>query len=344
MTIKSVAYRTTTPFQDGLSPTTNRSTAVPLFGDTPSLQDLSFGSGQKNDIHGRGSWGVGEDVDSSYREQGDDYRVDAKINALLKKLMFRPKKKTEHWILEDSKGGALDFDDYKELQEYLRKGNIPFSRIRMRMAQQEKVDVVSIATMATVMVQSSLRGSNSMEVGAGFHIGGGIYVTCAHVIKRYNKYEQSSGSIEEKDIQISLLRDGLEMEGVLLASDFALDLAIVKSDFQSETIELESQKLPSGAEVFVIGSPRGYENNVSSGIISSNDRDVFEYPNAPKFVFTDANVLPGNSGGPLVSYEGGKVIGMMSLIVGAEGLYGLNAALPSNYILRFLKEKQIPYR
>ena len=338
---QKITYRTTMPFQGGLSPTTPKSTAVPLFGDTPSLQDLSSGSTMKNDLHGRGSWGNGEDIDHSYRSEGDDYRRDDKVNSILKKLTGRPRKKRERWILESVSGQDMEFDDYKEMQTYIRKNSLPFNRIRMRIAQQNRMDVVSKAIASSVMIQSSVIGSNSMEIGAGFHIGDGLYVTCAHVIQRYNKYEKSSGEIGDNNLRIVLIRDDLEVSGTLLASDFALDLAVVKSDMPSETLDLEGKSTPSGIDVFAVGSPRGYENNVSSGIVSGNDRPVFDYPNAPLFTFTDANVLPGNSGGPLVLYDKGTVIGMLSLIVGAEGLYGLNAALPASYILRFLKDKKI---
>lgn len=340
--VQKTAYRTATPFQGGLSPSTPKSTAVPLFGDTPSLQELSFGANPKgNDIHGRGSWGTGDDVDKSYREEGSDYRVDDKIKSILNSLRSRQKTRKEYWVLEGGDGKEEKFDSYGSLQRYLRQNGLSFNRVRMRVAQQEKVDVISRASDATVMIKSISQETDMMEIGSGFHIGNGIYVTCAHVIQRYNKFEKSSGSIVNNNSQIILSRNEVEAEGILLASDLGLDLAIVKSAMESEILVLEPKLAPSGADVFVVGSPRGYENNVSSGIIGSNDRDVFDYPNAPKFTFTDANVLPGNSGGPLVMYGDGSVIGMMSLIVGAEGLYGLNAALPANYIINFLKDNRL---
>ena len=339
--LTKIAYRTTTPFQGGLSPTTPKSTGVPLFGDTPSLQELSFGQGRSNDLHGRGSWGEGEDVDKSYKSQGDDYRNDLKVKEIIERLRGRPKTRKERWVLEGSDGKEQEFSSQDSLQRYLRQNGLSFNRVRTRIAQQEKIDVVGQASNATVMVRSVSGKTNSMEIGSGFHIGNGLYVTCAHVIKRYNKYEQSSGSILENDAEILLSRNDEESYGVLIASDFRLDLAVIKSEMKSEILDLEVRDIPSGVEVFAVGSPRGYENNISAGIVGSTNRDVFDYPEAPKFTFTDANVLPGNSGGPLVMYDTGSVIGMMSLIVGAEGLYGLNAALPSKYILEFLKENRL---
>lgn len=340
MSLKT-AYRTTTPFQGGLSPTTPKSTAVPLFGNTPSLEDISNGVGNSNDIHGRGSWGTGEDVDHSYREEGNDYRVDLKIKEILNKLHSKQRGKKESWVFEGTDGKEEEFDSYSSLQRFLRENKLPFNRVRMKVAQKEKIDVIGRATNATVMIKSVAKNSNTMEIGSGFNIGNGLYITCAHVIKRYNKYSQSSGEIADNDAQILLSRDGKEDMGTLIASDLGLDLAVVRSGFESEILEFELVNPLSGTEVFSVGSPRGFENNISSGIVGSNNREIFDYEGAPKFTFTDANVLPGNSGGPLIQYSNGKTIGMMSLIVGAEGLYGLNAALPSSYIVRFLKDKML---
>lgn len=90
------------------------------------------------------------------------------------------------------------------------------------------------------------------------------------------------------------------------------------------------------SDVIAVGSPKGYENNVSESIVGGKDRIVFFFEGAPEYIFTDAQVLPGNSGGPLIELDTGTVINMMSLIIPAEGLYGLNAALPVERIRAML--------
>jgi S1-C subfamily serine protease len=54
-------------------------------------------------------------------------------------------------------------------------------------------------------------------------------------------------------------------------------------------------------------------------------------------LFTDAKILPGNSGGPLVSLSDGKAIGMIEIIVGEDAPYGLNAAIQSEYLISAVK-------
>ena len=98
----------------------------------------------------------------------------------------------------------------------------------------------------------------------------------------------------------------------------------------------DSNNTKIGTRVIAVGSPSGFEGNVTEGILSSRNRKIFDYNGAPRFLFTDAHVLPGSSGGALISLENGEVIGMMALIVSDVGLYGLNAAIPSEYLKKII--------
>jgi serine protease DegS len=143
-------------------------------------------------------------------------------------------------------------------------------------------------------------------------------------------------------MSISLIKNGKSFAAKLSKIDFKIDVAIVKtyeSDIGASVLNFKpSSDVLIGTRVFTVGSPSGFENNVTEGILSSRDRTVFKHTGAPKYLFTDAHVLPGNSGGALISETDGKVIGMMALIVSGIGLYGLNAAIPSEYLMDFAGE------
>jgi S1-C subfamily serine protease len=62
--------------------------------------------------------------------------------------------------------------------------------------------------------------------------------------------------------------------------------------------------------VLAIGSPFGFENTVTAGIVSATSRSLPDGTYVP-FIQTDAAVNPGNSGGPLVTAEG-EVIGIVT--------------------------------
>ncbi len=92
-----------------------------------------------------------------------------------------------------------------------------------------------------------------------------------------------------------------------------------------------SDKLRPGDTVIAIGSPFGFDNTVTAGIVSSVNRDIMESP-FDDYIQTDAAINHGNSGGPLFNMAG-EVVGMTSVLY-APGPYsgsaGVGFAIPSN--------------
>jgi serine protease Do len=88
-----------------------------------------------------------------------------------------------------------------------------------------------------------------------------------------------------------------------------------------------------GDWVVAIGSPFGFENSVSAGIVSAKGRTLPGDSYVP-FIQTDVAVNPGNSGGPLFNLKG-EVIGINSQIYSRSGGYqGLSFAIPINVALK----------
>ena len=91
----------------------------------------------------------------------------------------------------------------------------------------------------------------------------------------------------------------------VLAFDDRKDLAILKiSGFDLPTVELgNSNEVRSGERVVVIGSPRGLQGTVTTGVVSA----IRDDPSGSgiKMIQTDASVNPGNSGGQLCAWNVG---------------------------------------
>ena len=89
-----------------------------------------------------------------------------------------------------------------------------------------------------------------------------------------------------------------------------------------------------GEWVIAIGSPFGFQNTVTAGIVSATSRDNLSGdPNldAVPFIQTDVAVNPGNSGGPLLNMRG-EVIGINSQIFSRTGSFaGISFAIPIDY-------------
>ena len=121
----------------------------------------------------------------------------------------------------------------------------------------------------------------------------------------------------------------------LIGRDPLTDLAVIKINPKKRLSTARmgnSDAVGVGDWAIAIGSPLGYPETVTVGIISAKSRDVRGARNMPfqKFIQTDAAINPGNSGGPLLNMRG-EVIGINTAIATHTGGYqGLGFALASN--------------
>ena len=158
-------------------------------------------------------------------------------------------------------------------------------------------------------------------LGSGFIIDKkGIVVTNNHVIQG------------AEDIIISV-NGSKEYEATVIGTDPYMDLAVlqINSDEKFKPVTFgDSDKARVGDWVIAIGNPFGFGGTVTSGIISSRNRDI-GLTRYDDFIQTDASINQGNSGGPLFSLDG-KVIGINTAIIapGSSGSIGIGFAIPSN--------------
>ncbi|WP_197530938.1 trypsin-like peptidase domain-containing protein [Bythopirellula polymerisocia] len=110
-----------------------------------------------------------------------------------------------------------------------------------------------------------------------------------------------------------------------VARDPQTDLAIIriKPSFDLPVINLgTSQGLMPGETVIAVGNAFGYENTVTTGIVSALHRNVQvnETQQYLDLIQTDASINPGNSGGPLLNIDG-EMIGLnVAVRAGAQGI------------------------
>ena len=123
-----------------------------------------------------------------------------------------------------------------------------------------------------------------------------------------------------------ILKDDSRQSARLLKLSDNYDLALLKMDgFKTPYISTEVSDAPAqGSRVFAIGSPLGMRDFVTSGIITSIKEDAY---------FTDTQILPGNSGGPLLN-ESGQLLGINTAVVhaGVVGTELFGAAISGRLI------------
>ena len=156
-------------------------------------------------------------------------------------------------------------------------------------------------------------------LGSGFIIDSkGIVVTNNHVIQG------------AEDIVVSV-NGSTEYKAKVIGADPYMDLAVLQIESNEKFIPVsfgDSDKARIGDWVIAIGNPYGFGGTVTTGIISSRNRDI-GLTRYDDFIQTDASINQGNSGGPLFDLEG-KVVGINTAIIGRSGSIGIGFAIPSN--------------
>ena len=168
----------------------------------------------------------------------------------------------------------------------------------------------------------------------------GYIVTNNHVVQNARRVRvQIAPPASEKPVADAaapgpgLMRAKL-LEATVVGTDREIDLAILKvtSPVQLPTLKLaDSEQLKQGQIVLAFGNPRGLENSVSMGVVSSVSRQV-KPDDQMTYIQTDAPINPGNSGGPLVN-SNGEVVGINTFILTQSGgSEGIGFAIPSNVV------------
>uniref|UniRef100_UPI0037E71E7B serine protease HTRA1 n=1 Tax=Semicossyphus pulcher TaxID=241346 RepID=UPI0037E71E7B len=191
------------------------------------------------------------------------------------------------------------------------------------------VDKIVPAVVHLELFQRVLFSSEEVSVssGSGFIVSeDGWIVTNAHVLNNKQRIKVE-------------LKSGLQYDAKVKDVDQKTDIALIKIEPESPLPVLrlgQSSDLRPGEFVVAVGSPFSLQNTVTTGIISTAQRNGLELgfkDSDMDYIQTDAIINYGNSGGPLVNLDG-DVIGINTLKVAA----GISFAIPADRIRQFLAE------
>lgn len=161
------------------------------------------------------------------------------------------------------------------------------------------------------------REFESKSMGSGFIISADGYIlTNAHVVD----------AADEVTVRLT---DKREFKAKVIGTDRRTDVALIKIEATGlpKVVVGSPGLLKVGEWVAAIGSPFGFENSVTAGIVSAKGRSLPQENYVP-FIQTDAAINPGNSGGPLFNLRG-EVVGINSQIYSRTGGYmGVAFAIP----------------
>jgi S1-C subfamily serine protease len=164
------------------------------------------------------------------------------------------------------------------------------------------------------------------DAGSGF-----VWDPNGYIVTNYHVVQNS-------DVVEVTLGDQSIWKAKRVGTDPDKDIAVLKIEAPRKLLPAipigTSSDLQVGQRVFAIGNPFGYDQTLTSGVISGLDREITGAGNRPikGVIQTDAPMNPGNSGGPLLD-SAGRVIGMNTAILSPTGAYaGIGFAIPVDCI------------
>lgn len=203
------------------------------------------------------------------------------------------------------------------------------SRAFQRVAMQLEPSVVHITSMRRIWMRRSLFDPGRQEI-APTGLGSGVIVSKDGYILTNNHVVAGAEKL------VVRLYDGTQYDAEIVDRDPVTDLAVLSIDAKGLTPATfgNSDNLEVGQWVVAVGSPFGFANTVTAGIVSAIGRTGLDVSNQTfkeyqEYIQTDAAINPGNSGGPLVNLKG-EVVGINTAIASRSGgSVGIGFATPS---------------
>lgn len=203
---------------------------------------------------------------------------------------------------------------------------------------QKVSDYVQQISKASVKIET-VKSDGSSDIGSGFFVAPRILVSCAHILGITPNNQTPSTS----QIKI-ILYDEQVFQGRVIDYDVNLDVSLIYTDI-SPSIKTyflnlgNSGNIKEGEMVVTLGSPLGYTNAVSYGIVSK------KYHNNNNYFLLDLRTNPGNSGGLIFSLDKHAVIGISVAVYNAINMQseGISLGVAIDVIKNILKRNNIKF-
>jgi len=216
---------------------------------------------------------------------------------------------------------------------YATDGLTPEERVNVAVYEAANRSVVNISTKSVQTDLFFMREIISPGEGSG-----AVIDRQGHVLTNFHVVDGA------REIQVTLY-NGQGFKAALVGVDPDTDTAVLEIDAPADCLHPltlgSSTGLKVGQRVYAIGNPFGLERTMTTGIISSLNREIpsrRNYRSVTSIIQIDAAINPGNSGGPLLDSHA-RMIGMNTAIASKTGeSAGVGFAIPVNTIARVVPQ------
>jgi S1-C subfamily serine protease len=217
------------------------------------------------------------------------------------------------------------------------QASTPTSPLRAELADEERATIAlfersspSAVFVTSLAVRQDAFSFNVQQIpqgnGSGF-----VWDRQGHIVTNYHV-------IAGADAAQVTLADRSTWDARLVGGAPEKDLAVLRIEAPADRLRPlpvgRSEDLRVGQAVFAIGNPFGFDQTLTTGVISALGREILGFGNVPirDVIQTDAAINPGNSGGPLLD-SAGRLIGVNTSIYSPSGAYaGIGFAIPAHAV------------
>lgn len=282
-----------------------------------------------------------EDLDRQLKEQGGKENPGRKGSFRTKKMLLAA---AVCLILVGGAGGYIMHD-----LPFMRGGAVEKNYTMPQSGENQSFELPAVRNTAVVEAVKRVgpavvgittqiydRDIFNRRIEVGQSVGSGVIFDAKGYIVTNNHVV---GNSEKVNVSLS---SGNTVQGTVVGTDAATDLAVVKIDADDSLPVAEfgdSDQLQVGETAIAIGNPLGleFQGTVTVGVISALNRTLDDMDLRFRLIQTDAAINPGNSGGALVTADG-KVIGINSAKIAKEGVEGMGFAIPVNQARTIIEE------